>query len=117
MPCDPCWQESFWGRRGDQPDLMVPILLRVMRGSGGLQTLLPKSFAEELSAKKIELMIAIMSKKTCFVVLGFFFFLIKKHGFLGCFLLVCFINYGLSFNMWNLSSPTRDGIQPPALAE
>ena len=40
----------------------------------GLQTLLPKSFAEELSAKKTELMIAIMSKKSCLVVLGFFFF-------------------------------------------
>ena len=39
----------------------------------GLQTLLLKSFAEKLSAKKTELMIAIMSMKNCFLVLGFFF--------------------------------------------
>ena len=34
----------------------------------GLQTLLLKSFAEKLSAKKTELMIAIMSMKNCFIV-------------------------------------------------
>ena len=81
----------------------------------GLQTLLPKSFAEELSAKKTELMIAIMSKKSCLVVLGFFFFFLNT-GSLGFSLFVCFITFGLSFSMWNLNSPTRDGIQPPALA-
>ena len=46
----------------------------------GLQTLLVKSFAEKLSAKKPEFMIVIMCMKNCFVVLGFFFFL---HWLLG----------------------------------
>ena len=66
-----------------------------MRGSGGLQTLLPKSFAEELSAKKIELMIAIMSKKTCFVFLGFFFFY-KKTWLFGVFFACLF------YKLWPL---------------
>ena len=47
----------------------------------------------------------------CFRV--FFFF---NTGFGWCFLFVCFGTFVLFFSMWNLSSTTRDGIQPPALA-
>ena len=43
----------------------------------------------------------------------FFFF---YTGFWGCFWFVSFGTFGLFFSMWNLSSTTRDGIQPPALA-
>ena len=114
MPHDPCWQESSWGR-GVGPARVDGIdpPERDER-KWGLQTLLLKSFAEKLSAKKTELMFAIMSMKNCFLVLGFFFSL--NTGFWGCFWFVSFGTFGLFFSMWNLSSTARDGIQPPALA-
>ena len=90
MPCDPCWQESSWGR-----------VLGPARVDGinpperderkwGLQILLLKSFAEKLSAKKPEFMIVIISMKNCFLVLGFFFF---HTGFWGVFFVCLFWNF------------------------
>ena len=113
MPCDPCWQESSWGR-GLGParvDGINPPEREERKW--GLQTRLLKSFAEKLSAKKPEFTLVNISMKNCFLVLGFFFFTL---AFGGCFLFVCFGTFGLIFNMWDLSSTTRDGIQPPALA-
>ena len=54
-------------------------------------------------------------KEELFSCFRFFFFFLNT-GSLGFSLFVCFITFGLSFSMWNLNSPTRDGIQPPALA-
>ena len=54
-----------------------------------LQTLLLKSFAEKLSAKKTELMIAIMSMNNCFLLLGFIFL---NTGFWGVFFVCLFWN-------------------------
>ena len=114
MPCDPCWQESSWGRGLGPARVDGTNHPQRDERKWGLQTLLLKSFSEIVSGKKTELMIAIMSKKNCFIVLGFFFFF--NTGFGWCFLFVCFGTFVLFFSMWNLSSTTRDGIQPPALA-
>ena len=73
MPCDPCWQESSWGR-GLGPARVDGINPPERdERKWGLQTRLLKSFAEKLSAKKPEFTIVIISMKNCFLVLGFFF--------------------------------------------
>ena len=73
MPRDPCWQESSW-RRGLGPARVDGTNHPESdERKWGLQTLLLKSFAEKLSAKMTKLLIAIMSMKNCFLVLGFFF--------------------------------------------
>ena len=74
MPCDPCWQESSWGRGLGTVRVDGTNRPESDERKWGLQTLLLKSFAKKLCAKKTQLMIAVMSLMNCFLVLVFFFF-------------------------------------------
>ena len=90
MPRDACWQESSW-RRGLGPARVDGTNHPESdERKWGLQTLLLKSFAEKLSAKKTELMIAIMSMKNCFLLLGFIFL---NTGFWRVFFVCLFWNF------------------------
>ena len=73
MPRDPCWQVSSWGRGVGPARVDGTNHPESDERKWGLQTLLLKSFAEKLSAKMTKLLIAIMSVKNCFLLLGFIF--------------------------------------------